>query len=1479
NINAFESYDITATDGNDYVYTENGDGDDIIRGLGGSDIIYTRGGNDQIYGGEGDDQLYGGDGDDYIEGGDGNDVLWGEDGLDTIFGGAGNDTIYGGTGADLFVIQRFGGLETISDFEIGIDLVNVFAFSVSEVSSALTEFQNAYDPDLPETHYMHLPTDVSIRFLGIDPQLLSLDDFDFTEVELPADPKEVPSKLLIEFFARQTAYLQRAELDALLRDENPIYENYAVLDALGNDTGYLVEKIFDFEGFLAVALVSDTGQSVLAVRGTASFSDILADLDPGGVGYDQFVAAWNQTDPNSLRQWILDNNEEGIHITGHSLGGAQAQLLTAFASEQQILIGSLTTFNSPGISDVDLSRIDAAYVGNVEHNISSGDVVSMVGDGYVPGQVSIYDLDTITSSSTISALFHVYFAHASHWSDDELYGSDFNVFEQRPIENDPVDRGLLSTSDLGAGTYSHLISNYGFDSEYFSFLVAVNNVVGKINPVLGAGTAAALLTRATAEAARSIIGQAIELISTIADITLAAFNIAIAAGEAVSEWTFEMTDLILTWTAETFLAFARFNVEMWVSAAEWGVATAAAVSSWTSEQWDKAKNWTATTWDAVKDWTSGQWDDAQNWTIEAWETLGDWTASHWEAVKDWTSSQFDDLMGLSADALRDTVELGASLLRRINETGEQITDALISTIVDNPIIIAGTEIIDDIIGGVVSEIFNLGLGDDTVAPGGGFDTASLGAGVDSIVGTSGELDGLRVNDFTDEDSLEIVGIGLTRDSFMYSQGSAILDIDTDGDGLFDVTIKLEGDISFDEIVISIVDGNTVITTSGSSNGIDQDGSDLDDIILGSPGDDVLRGLEGADTLDGAAGKDTASYVGSDERVIITLNSSAEGGHAEGDILSNFESLIGSDFNDILTGDTGDNTLSGEDGNDTVSGVEGNDTLIGGVGNDILDGGLGDDILIGEEGADRLIGGSGADILDGGLGFDSVDYRGAASRVAFDVVSGGTVGDAAGDTFNGIERYYASNFNDTITGSDANEFFYGEDGNDTINAGGGIDRVYGGDGNDIQRGQAGNDQLYGSAGADQLNGGTGFDIANYRAATSAIMVNLATGGTVGDAAGDTYFGLEAIYGSDFNDVMTGSSGTNELRGFKGDDILDGSGGNDRLFGGEGADTLIGGTGIDIAMFTVATAGVTLDLATGGTGGEAAGDSYSGIEWVFGSDFDDDITGDSGANRLTGNDGNDKLNGAGGNDRLLGGDGNDTINGGDGVDTIFGQAGDDIMIGGAGNDFFFGDSGSDSHDGGTGTDTVSYLASSSGVTVNMQTGGTGGDAAGDTYTSIERIFGSGHDDNLTGSDGNDTILGNGGNDFLTGGLGNDSLNGGAGVDSFAYNTAQDAADVIQGLTINEVIDILFTDPAFDTFAEIMAVATDAGANTIFNFGGGNTLTIVGQNIADLSANNFTFTSTTMAEPLGGDDSYTYEMADIELNFFAEIVTGVFDMYALI
>jgi Ca2+-binding RTX toxin-like protein len=252
----------------------------------------------------------------------------------------------------------------------------------------------------------------------------------------------------------------------------------------------------------------------------------------------------------------------------------------------------------------------------------------------------------------------------------------------------------------------------------------------------------------------------------------------------------------------------------------------------------------------------------------------------------------------------------------------------------------------------------------------------------------------------------------------------------------------------------------------------------------------------------------------------------------------------------------------------------------------------------------------------------------------------------------------------------------------------------------------------------------------------------------------------LYGHDVGgDEIGGFGGNDILAGLGGDDSLYGGGGADELRGGAGADHLDGGSGIDTASYATSSEGVVVRLDLGLIQrGEAEGDVLTGIENLSGSQYDDSLGGDAGANMLQGGNGNDGLNGGDGGDLLYGGDGNDSLNGGDGADVFYGGAGADILR------------------GSNGIDTASYFTSSSGVVVNLYFGtASGGEAQGDNLGfDIENLSGSQGNDNLVGNGGINVLQGWNGNDALTGGREADILTGGAGADRFVY------LDVVQSLT---------------------------------------------------------------------------------------------------
>ncbi|EOK7228090.1 Ig-like domain-containing protein [Escherichia coli] len=133
------------------------------------------------------------------------------------------------------------------------------------------------------------------------------------------------------------------------------------------------------------------------------------------------------------------------------------------------------------------------------------------------------------------------------------------------------------------------------------------------------------------------------------------------------------------------------------------------------------------------------------------------------------------------------------------------------------------------------------------------------------------------------------------------------------------------------------------------------------------------------------------------------------------------------------------------------------------------------------------------------------------------------------------------------------------------------------------------------------------------------------------------------GTGYNDTFFATAGT---------DTYDGSGG---WVYSSGTGTWLANGGMDVVDFRLSTVGVTANLSS--TAAQATGfntSTFTNIEGISGSNFNDILTGSSGDNQLEGRGGNDTLNiGNGGHDTLLykllnasdatGGNGSDVVNG--------------------------------------------------------------------------------------------------------------------------------------------------------------------------------------------------------------------------------------------
>jgi len=585
--------------------------------------------------------------------------------------------------------------------------------------------------------------------------------------------------------------------------------------------------------------------------------------------------------------------------------------------------------------------------------------------------------------------------------------------------------------------------------------------------------------------------------------------------------------------------------------------------------------------------------------------------------------------------------------------------------------------------------------------------------------------------------------------------------------------------------------------SGGAGNDHIQGGDADDIIAGDDGDDSLDGNGGNDSLRGGTGNDTLR------------------GGAGADLLSESSTDAGPFGNDVYNGGAGSDRVSyfisngggvtvdlnlttaqntGQ-GTDTLLSIEhitatyGNDTLIGNEFANWFWTFSGNDTLTGNGGNDYFTVGDGNKVVSGGSGIDTLEIAEfayvplyTAEGITVTLATPGAAQSVGTGTWTitGVENLGGFNGDDDFTGDDNVNVLAGHIGNDTLIGGGGNDSLYGDgtwalddNGNQIlieddeADGPGGNDVLDGGTGGDRMVGGRGNDTYRVDDAHDVVVEYLGEGTdrvqssisyTLGtnvenlalEGAADLY-----AYGNGLDNVLTGNAGANKLFGLAGNDDLDGGAGIDRLAGGTGDDTYYvdayadavvenAGEGTD-SVFSTADYTLRANVENLTLTGSA------GI-WGYGNDGDNNLTGNSGSNKLFG----------------LGGD--DHIDGGTGADRMWGGLGDDVYTVDNYSDRVI-------ENAGEGTDSV-FTSTSYKLSANVENL---------TITGTADLWAYGNDiDNLlTGNDGSnklyglagsDTLSGGNGSDWLEGGAGQDHLTGGAGADSFVFRNGDFAVATV-------------------------------------------------------------------------------------------------------
>lgn len=924
-------------DGNDAL---SGDvGDDRLEGGGGNDVLAGGAGADELYGGLGDDQISGDVGNDKAWGGEGNDTLGGQDGDDQLYGEAGNDTLVGGAGDDL--LDGGTGNDTLAG-EAGNDLLrggdgnDTYLFDREGGNDRIEDalgvnrivLQNVANH---EVWLQKVGNDLLVSVIGGSTRITIAGYYTgasrITEIAtgagslflahaepllaaMAAESASVPAGMSSSLQGMLGSYWQNSSKPAPL-----VETQYLATDEDVPLSGSVnaVDHDGNITGYTVITAPGMGTVTLNAATGAWVYTPA-ADRH----GNDHFVVRVTDADGNTADQ-IVD-------LEVRSVNDAPSDIL------------------APGPLAVDENAANNLSLGRFGHVDRDGaeDTASftLINDGggrfklTADGTLSVRDGTKLDYETATAHTIRVRVTDgAGAWFEKDFKIDVRNVNEAPFTPTRPPNTAaVLAGEKTGAGT---VVGTFviGDPDKTTPTLQLVTNPGGLLEVVgnqvrVRAGVAIDFETLAAAQGATLVDLDGDGIKEVLLTASVRAYDGSLASASTLS-FTYAIEDENEAPTAVVFAATTTSFSET-----------------------DRVP--TGTALPAILLGTLSATDPDT--------TAGSDFATMVFSVSD---SRFEIINGnqlrLKAGAIVD-YEAGGNVTVTVTATdrggaGLSVSKQLVFTVVNRDDYLYGTAAGETLVGQANRDVIQGLGGNDIINGGGGNDDLYGGDGDDNLRGEAGD---------------DKLWGELGRDTLYGGAGVDELRGGDGDDNLYgeDGDDRLYGDAGND--ILDGGAGNDLL-----EGGIGNDtlrGGVGNDILRGGDGDDILDGGVGADTLSGGAGVDTLTYASATAGIVLNLATGTHGGAAAGDVLEDaFERVIGSGFDDVITGGAGDDYIEGGAGNDKLYGGAGNDTLYGGDGDDLLDAQAGNDTLYGGAGNDILIGGDDSDVylIDRNSGADEI----------------------------------------------------------------------------------------------------------------------------------------------------------------------------------------------------------------------------------------------------------------------------------------------------------------------------------------------------------------------------------------------------------------------------------------------------------------------------------------------------------------------------